>query len=120
MSTFLNWPPDPPQPADSTSRTTTSTNSERITARLEEHVVIKQERGEQGRKIDDRIAEGATGERIAVGDVQPDRVGDEDRVQREGRAEVEPAAHPVRERQERGGEQHQRIQQHVQLRELAP
>src|SRR5262245_27967118 len=83
-------------------------------------IVIDQQRGEEHREVDDRVTEGPPREGVAVVDIDAHRVGDEEGAEQDRRGEIEPAAHPVDERHDAGGGEDQRVEQHVQLGELAP
>src|SRR6476469_4776356 len=87
---------------------------------LQKHarVVVDQEGGKERGKIRDRKAERAPRERVAVVDVNADRIPQEQSPERAGREQVDHAAHAHHERQQRTGEQNHRIQQDVQSREL--
>src|SRR5581483_244151 len=101
MSTFLNCVPEPPPQAASAVESTAAIAAS--SRRLEKNVMVNEQRGEQGRQVEDREPERAARERVAVREIEPARVHDEQAVQRERRAQVEPSAHAVGERQQRGG-----------------
>src|SRR6266849_9664092 len=82
--------------------------------RSREKMMVDEQRGEERREIRDRIAEGAPCERIAVVHVKAHRVTQEYSVKDERGREIGPAAHAVREREQRRGEKNQRVEQHVQ------
>src|SRR6185436_17821945 len=79
-------------------------------------IMIEQKSREQEGKVGDRVAEGAPRQRVAVGEVDAQRVAEEYAAERERGDEIQRAAHAHHIRQEADGEQNERIEQHLQSR----
>src|SRR6266568_9064658 len=107
MSVLLNFGASLPQAPSS---------SPRIAAKLKREIVINQQRGEQRREVDDRVAEGLARHLVAVGQVDPQRVGDEDPSQEQGEDEIHRAAYSDDIGQQAGAEENQGIEQNLQAR----
>src|SRR5882762_10529967 len=88
--------------------------------RSREKMMIDEQSGEERGEVRDRIAEGTPRERIAVVRVKAHCVTQEYSVQSDRGCEIKPPAHPVGEREQRRGEQDQRVEQHVQPSEAVP
>ena len=81
-------------------------------------VVVDQQRGEEQRQVDDREAEGLPRQRVGVAAPEPPAVAAEHDAEDDRRGEVDRPAHSGDEGQQGRGEQHQRVQEDVQAREL--
>src|SRR5260221_7688729 len=88
--------------------------------RSREKMMIDEQRCEERREERDRIAERAPCERIAVAHIKARRITQEYSVQNDRGGEIEPAAHPVREGQQRRGEQDQGVEQYIEPGEAVP
>src|SRR5437868_10056148 len=82
-----------------------------IKARLK--IMVDQKRGKEEREIENRIAESAAGERIAIAAIDAHGVGDEDAAEAHRGSGIEPSAHADHEGQQAHGKKDQRVEQHL-------
>src|SRR5690606_26383593 len=80
-------------------------------------VVIDQQSPEEGRQVEDGVAQGATRVRIAVVATQARCIADEEAAQRQRGDEVRQAAHLDQGRRQRGHPRQQRVERALQARD---
>src|SRR3954470_19431549 len=99
MSVLLNFGAPPEQAASTTLK-----------------IMIDQKRAEEEGEIGDREAEGFLRYRIAVGEVDAKRIGNEQRAENERGEQINDAAHAYDIGQQARAEKNERVQQHLQTR----
>src|SRR3954462_9804304 len=109
MSVLLNFGAASPQAASSSPRTA---------AKLKRQIVVNQQRRKKSREIGDRITEGPPRDLVAIGEVDPQRIRDEDAAENNGESKIDRAAHADYVGKQAGAKQDQGIEQHLQARVL--
>src|SRR6185503_228116 len=95
-SVLLKRGPPPSQPAAATTRL---------------QIMIDQKRGEEERKVEDRVAEGLLGERIAVRAVDAQRIREKYAAEGKRRRKIQPTAQADDKRKQAHGEENQRVEE---------
>src|SRR5690349_4924190 len=83
-------------------------------ARLQ--IMVDKERSEEDREVDNRVAESAPRDAVAVREVDAQRIPQVDAAERERRGEIRHAAHANDVRQQAHAEEDERVEEHLQLR----
>src|SRR2546421_12832342 len=83
-------------------------------ARLQ--IMVDEKRSKESGKVDDRVAEALARQPVAVGEVDAQRVTDEDPSQKQCEDEIHRAAHADDVGQQARGKENQGVEQHLQAR----